>query len=75
MSTPSRDTDTAYNSSTSGGRGCWEARRTKIGADPAAAEPAVDATLLHTKIGALTLAPNFLALALGKTGLVPSLKR
>ena len=46
-----------------------------FGAEPAAAEPAVDVTVLHAKIGELTLANDFLAGALGKAGLLPSAKR
>ena len=46
-----------------------------FGADPAAAEPAIDVTVLHAKIGELTLANDFLAGALGKAGLLPSAKR
>jgi transposase len=38
-------------------------------------EPAVDVTVLHAKIGELTLANDFLASALGKAGLLPSAKR
>jgi len=43
-----------------------------FGAEQAASEPAVDVTALHAKIGELTLANDFLAGALGKTGLLPS---
>jgi len=46
-----------------------------FGAEPAAAEPTVDVTVLHAKIGELTLANDFLAGALGKAGLLPSAKR
>lgn len=46
-----------------------------FGAEPAAAHPAVDVTVLHAKIGELTLANDFLAGALGKAGLSPSAKR
>lgn len=46
-----------------------------FGVEPAAAEPAVDVTVLHAKIGELTLANDFLAGALGKAGLLPSAKR
>lgn len=46
-----------------------------FGAEPAAAQPAVDVTVLHAKIGELTLANDFLAGALGKAGLSPSAKR
>ena len=46
-----------------------------FGAEPAAAEPAVDVTVLHAKIGELTLANDFLAGALGKAGLLSSAKR
>lgn len=58
----------------------WRARLQEgaadvFGADPAAAEPAVDVTVLHAKIGELTLANDFLAGALGKAGLLPSAKR
>ena len=58
----------------------WRARLLEsaadvFGAEPAAAEPAVDVTVLHAKIGELTLANDFLAGALGKAGLLPSAKR
>ena len=46
-----------------------------FGAERAAREPAVDITVLHAKIGELTLANDFLAGALGKAGLLPSAKR
>ena len=46
-----------------------------FGAEPAATEPAVDITVLHAKIGELTLANDFLAGALGKAGLLPSARR
>ncbi|VVT27770.1 transposase [Sphingomonas aurantiaca] len=46
-----------------------------FGADPTVAEPAVDVTVLHAKIGELTLANDFLSGALGKAGLLPSAKR
>ena len=46
-----------------------------FGAEPAATEPAIDVTVLHAKIGELTLANDFLAGALGKAGLLPSAKR
>jgi transposase-like protein len=46
-----------------------------FGAEPAAAEPSIDITVLHAKIGELTLANDFLAGALGKAGLLPSVKR
>ncbi len=46
-----------------------------FGTDAAAVEPAVDVTVLHAKIGELTLANDFLAGALGKAGLLPSAKR
>ena len=46
-----------------------------FGSEPAAKEPAVDVTVLHTKIGELTLANDFFAGALGKAGLLPSAKR
>ena len=58
----------------------WRARLLEgvadvFGAEPAAAEPAIDVTVLHAKIGELTLANDFLAGALGKAGLLPSAKR
>lgn len=58
----------------------WRARLLEraadvFGAEPAAAEPAIDVTALHAKIGELTLANDFLAGALGKAGLLPSAKR
>jgi len=58
----------------------WRARLLEgavdaFGAEPAAVEPPVDVTVLHTKIGELTLANDFLAGALGKAGLLPSAKR
>ncbi len=40
-----------------------------------AAAPAVDVKTLHAKIGALTLANDFLEGALDKAGLLPSAKR
>ena len=46
-----------------------------FGAERAATEPTVDVTVLHAKIGELTLANDFLAGALGKAGLLPSVKR
>jgi transposase-like protein len=46
-----------------------------FGADATVAEPAVDVTVLHAKIGELTLANDFLSGALGKAGLLPSAKR
>ena len=46
-----------------------------FGAEPAATEPVIDVTVLHAKIGELTLANDFLAGALGKAGLLPSAKR
>jgi transposase-like protein len=46
-----------------------------FGAEQAPAEPAVDVTVLHAKIGELTLANDFLSGALGKAGLLPSAKR
>jgi hypothetical protein len=46
-----------------------------FGSEPASAEPAVDVTVLHAKIGKLTLANDFLAGALGKAGLLPSANR
>ena len=58
----------------------WRARLLEgatdvFGAEPATAEPAVDVTVLHAKIGELTLANDFLAGALGKAGLLPSARR
>jgi transposase len=58
----------------------WRARLLEsaadvFGAEPNADEPAIDVTLLHAKIGELTLANDFLAGALGKAGLLPSVKR
>ena len=58
----------------------WRARLLEeaadvFGADPAPVEPAVDVTVLHAKIGELTLANDFLAGALGKAGLLPSARR
>ena len=57
----------------------WRARLLEgaadvFGAEPAAVEPPVDVTVLHAKIGELTLANDFLAGALGKAGLLPSAK-
>ena len=46
-----------------------------FGAEPSPVEPAIDVTVLHAKIGELTLANDFLAGALGKAGLLPSAKR
>ena len=46
-----------------------------FGSGPTAIEPAVDVTVLHAKIGELTLANDFLAGAIGKPGLLPSAKR
>ena len=46
-----------------------------FGTEPASSEPAVDVTVLHAKIGELTLANDFLAGALGKAGLLPSARR
>ena len=46
-----------------------------LGPEPAAAAPAVDVTVLHAKVGELTLANDFLAGALGRAGLLPSAKR
>ena len=48
-----------------------------FGAEPATAEPAISVTVLHAKLGELTLANDFLAGALGKgkAGLLPSAKR
>jgi transposase-like protein len=58
----------------------WRARLLEgaadvFGAEPSAAEPAIDVKSLHAKIGELTLANDFLAGALGKAGLLPSVKR
>jgi len=58
----------------------WRARLLEgaadvFGAEPIAAEPAVDITVLHAKIGKLMLANDFLAGALGKAGLLPSARR
>ena len=39
------------------------------------AEPAIDVKTLHAKIGELTLVNDFLSGALGKAGLLPSVKR
>ena len=39
------------------------------------AAPALDVKTLHAKIGELTLENDFLAIALGKAGLLPSAKR
>ena len=39
------------------------------------AEPAIDVKTLHAKIGELTLENDFLSVALGKAGLLPSVKR
>lgn len=46
-----------------------------FGAEQTASEPVIDVTVLHAKIGELTLANDFLAGALGKAGLLPSAKR
>lgn len=47
-----------------------------FGPAPAAeALPAVDVKTLHAKIGELTLENDFLSVALGKAGLLPSAKR
>lgn len=46
-----------------------------FGTEPSAPEPAVDVTLVHAKIGELTLANDFLSGALGKADLLPSAKR
>ena len=46
-----------------------------FGSEQAPAEPAVDVTVLHAKIGELTLANDFLSGALGKAGLLPRAKR
>jgi transposase len=40
-----------------------------------AAVPVIDVTTLHAKIGELTLVNDFLSGALGKAGLLPSVKR
>ncbi len=58
----------------------WRARLLEgaadvFGQEPTASEPAIDVTVLHAKIGELTLANDFLAGALGKAGLLPSAKR
>ncbi len=58
----------------------WRARLLEgaadvFGSEPTATEPTVDVTVLHAKIGELTLANDFLAGALGKAGLLPSAKR
>ena len=58
----------------------WRAQLLKgaadvFGAGPATSEPAVDITVLHAKIGELTLANDFLAGALGEAVLLPSAKR
>lgn len=44
-------------------------------AEHASPEPAIDGTVLHAKIGELTLANYFLAGALEKADLLPSAKR
>ena len=47
-----------------------------FGADPKAnPEPTVDVKTLHAKIGELTLENDFLSVALGKAGLLPSARR
>ena len=48
-----------------------------FGSEPstAAAAPVIDVKTLHAKIGALTLANDFLEGALDKAGLLPSAKR
>jgi transposase len=48
-----------------------------FGADSAteSAAPAIDVKTLHAKIGELTLVNDFLSGALGKAGLLPSVKR
>ena len=47
-----------------------------FGTAPAAeATPAVDVKTLHAKIGELTLENDFLSVALGKAGLLPSARR
>jgi len=58
----------------------WRARLLEgaadvFGSEPAPVESGVDITVLHAKIGELTLANDFLAGALGKAGLLPSAKR
>ncbi len=58
----------------------WRARLLEgaadvFGAEPTVVAPAIDVTVLHAKIGELTLANDFLAGALGKAGLLPSAKR
>jgi len=56
------------------GRGCggWGGR---VRRGAGSARPVIDVTVLHAKIGELTLADDFLASALGKAGLLPSAKR
>ena len=46
-----------------------------LAAESSTPEPAIDVTVLHAKIGELTLANDFLSGALGKAGLLPSAKR
>ena len=58
----------------------WRARLLEgaadvFGSEQSGVEPAVDITVLHAKIGELTLANDFLSGALGKAGLLPSAKR
>jgi len=58
----------------------WRARLLEgaadvFGTEPAPAEPAVDVTVPHAKLGELTLANDFSAGALGKAGLLPSARR
>jgi transposase len=58
----------------------WRARLLEgaadvFGAESSTPEPAIDVTVLHAKIGELTLANDFLSGALGKAGLLPSAKR
>ena len=42
---------------------------------PVEATPALDVKMLHAKSGELTLENDFLSVALGKAGLLPSAKR
>ncbi|MBB3473158.1 transposase-like protein [Sphingomonas sp. BK345] len=53
----------------------WRARLLEVAADVFGAEPTVDVTALHAKLGELTLANDFLAGALGKAGLLSSARR
>jgi len=46
-----------------------------FGTESSAPEPAVDMTVLHAKIGELTLANYFSSGALGRAGLLPSARR